>query len=47
MTIPEAVEQDILTRHGDTRINPTDIVTVFSRGSVDDRTINTFIESAG
>lgn len=37
-------EGDILTPHGDTRIRPDDVVTVFSRGGVDDRTVNAFIE---
>ena len=44
-----AIERDgdILTPHGDTRIHPDDVVTVFSRGGVDDRTVNAFIDSSG
>lgn len=40
-----AVEREggILTPHGHTRIQPDDVVTVFSRGGVDDQTINAFI----
>lgn len=38
---------DILTPHGDTMIRSDDIVTVFSRGGVDDATVNAFLDVAG
>lgn len=43
-----AIERDgdILTPHGKTRIHPDDVVTAFSRGGVDDQTVNAFIESS-
>lgn len=43
-----AIERDgdILTPHGDTRIHPADIVAIFSRGGVDDQTVNAFIDSS-
>lgn len=37
---------DILTPHGDPRIHSADIVAVFSRGGVDDQTVNAFIDSS-
>jgi len=39
-----AIERDdsVLTPHGSTEIKPDDIVTVFSRGGVDEETIETF-----
>lgn len=40
-------EGEILTPHGETRILPDDIVTVFSRGGVIDQTVNAFIDSSG
>lgn len=43
-TLVVAIERDdaVLTPHGDTRIQPDDIVTLFSRGGVTDRTLDTF-----
>lgn len=38
-------EGEILTPHGDTRVRPDDVVTVFSRGGADDETVNAFIGS--
>jgi DNA-binding Lrp family transcriptional regulator len=42
-----AIERDgdILTPHGNTRIQFDDIVTMFSRNGVDDATVNAFIET--
>ena len=39
-----AIERDdsVLTPHGDTEIRPDDIVTVFSRGGVDEETVQAF-----
>ncbi|MFC7223449.1 AsnC family transcriptional regulator [Halalkalicoccus sp. GCM10025322] len=39
-------EGDVLTPHGDTHVRPDDVVTVFSRGGADDRTVNAFIGSS-
>jgi len=43
-TLVVAIERDdaVLTPHGDTRIEPDDIVTLFSRGGVTDRTVEAF-----
>lgn len=41
-----AIERDreILTPHGETTIRPDDVVTVFSRGGVDDETVAAFMD---
>lgn len=39
-------EGDVLTPHGDTRIRSDDVVTVFSRGGADERTVNGFVGSS-